>query len=248
MMPQAYQRVSPLGGPAGPLLEAVAGCSPYLVGLIAGERDWLDAVLEADAADVIPALTTGLSAETPDLPARLRQAKRRAHLFTALADCGGVWDLGQVTGALTALADRAVGLALDEAIAAEVRRGRLPAVHGAVVFAMGKHGAGELNYSSDIDLIVLFDETRHPGAEAEARQALVRAVRRMCATLSDVREGGYVFRTDLRLRPDASVTPVCLSMGAAESYYEAEGRTWERAAWIKARAVAGGPGGGCAVP
>jgi glutamate-ammonia-ligase adenylyltransferase len=238
-LPRPFQTVTPHGGPGGALLDAVAGCSPYLAGLIAGERDWLDTALLADPASVIAALTGGLAADTPELGAALRQAKRRGHLYVALADCGGVWDLGQVTGALTALADRAVALALDEAIAAEVRRGRLPDDPGAVVFAMGKHGAGELNYSSDIDLIVLFDETRHPGTESEARGALVRAVRRMCATLSDVREGGYVFRTDLRLRPDASVTPVCLSMAAAESYYEAEGRTWERAAWIKARPVAG---------
>jgi glutamate-ammonia-ligase adenylyltransferase len=237
--PLVFQPVAAHGGPAGPLLDAVAGCSPYLGGLIAGERDWLDAALHVAPASVIPALTEGLSGDTPELGAALRQAKRRAHLYVALADCGGAWDLGQVTGALTDLADRAVQLALSEALAAEMRRGKLTEDHGAVVFAMGKHGARELNYSSDIDLIVLFDESCHPGQETEARTALVRAVRRMCATLSDLRAGGYVFRTDLRLRPDASVTPVCLSMAAAESYYEAEGRTWERAAWIKARPVAG---------
>ncbi len=238
-LPRAFHQVAPHGGPAGPLLDAVAGCSPYLAGLIAGERAWLDAALEDEPTGVIPALTADIAADTPDLGARLRRAKRRAHLFVALADCGGVWDLGQVTAALTAVADRAVALALDEALAAERRRGRLPDAPGAVAFAMGKMGAGELNYSSDIDLIVLYDETAYPGDQAPVRQALVRAVRRMCATLSDIREGGYVFRTDLRLRPDASVTPVVLSMAAAEAYYEAEGRTWERAAWIKARPVAG---------
>jgi [glutamine synthetase] adenylyltransferase / [glutamine synthetase]-adenylyl-L-tyrosine phosphorylase len=129
-----------------------------------------------------------------------------------------------------------------------VARGKLPGMTeadlatacGMFALAMGKMGAGELNYSSDIDLIMLFDDTRYPGeAYPEARTQLIRATRRMAATLSDMTAEGYVFRTDLRLRPDPSVTPVCLSMDAAERYYESLGRTWERAAYIKARACAG---------
>lgn len=109
-----------------------------------------------------------------------------------------------------------------------------------VALAMGKGGAFELNYSSDIDLICLFDETRFDADDFhDARQAFVRATRKMTALLSDRTGEGYVFRTDLRLRPDPSVTPVCLSMEAAERYYESLGRTWERAAYIKARAAAG---------
>jgi len=105
---------------------------------------------------------------------------------------------------------------------------------------MGKMGAFELNYSSDIDLICLFDETRFaPDAWMEARAAFVRATRKMAAMLSDMTAEGYVFRTDLRLRPDPAVTPVCMAMGAAETYYESLGRTWERAAYIKARPAAG---------
>ncbi|MCB2158892.1 MAG: glutamine-synthetase adenylyltransferase, partial [Rhodobacteraceae bacterium] len=111
---------------------------------------------------------------------------------------------------------------------------------GLVSIAMGKTGAAELNYSSDIDLICLFDETRYdPDDVQDARASFIRVVRRMTAMLSDMTPEGYVFRTDLRLRPDASVTPVCISMGAAEQYYEAQGRTWERAAYIKARAASG---------
>ncbi|CAN0507079.1 unnamed protein product, partial [Laminaria digitata] len=101
-------------------------------------------------------------------------------------------------------------------------------------------GAGELNYSSDIDLICLFDETRYdPDDYHEARSTLVRATRKMAATLNDLTGEGYVFRTDLRLRPDPSVTPVCMALEAAERYYESVGRTWERAAYIKARPSAG---------
>ena len=108
------------------------------------------------------------------------------------------------------------------------------------VLAMGKMGAFELNYSSDIDLIVLFDETRHaPDDYAELRRGFIRVTQKLVKLLSEVTAEGYVFRTDLRLRPDPSVTPVCIATEPAEHYYESLGRTWERAAYIKARACAG---------
>ena len=108
------------------------------------------------------------------------------------------------------------------------------------VLAMGKMGAHELNYSSDIDLIVLFDETRHdPDDYAELRRGFIRVTQRLVKLLSEVTATGYVFRVDLRLRPDPSVTPVCIASDPAEHYYESVGRTWERAAYIKARPCAG---------
>jgi glutamate-ammonia-ligase adenylyltransferase len=168
-------------------------------------------------------------------------------LLTALADLGGVWTLAEVTCALTRLADLAVQTCVTTLVADEIRRDRLPRAipedaptgAGMVVLAMGKMGAGELNFSSDIDLICLFDDALYEGTAPEARAAFIRVTRRMTAILSDITRDGYVFRTDLRLRPDATVTPVCLSMSAAESYYEAQGRNWERAAYIKARPCAG---------
>jgi [glutamine synthetase] adenylyltransferase / [glutamine synthetase]-adenylyl-L-tyrosine phosphorylase len=139
--------------------------------------------------------------------------------------------------------------ALATHLAEEIRRGKIPGAQaddaataaGMVALAMGKMGARELNYSSDIDLICLFDESRFdgPAEQMEARAAFIRVTRKMTAMLSDRTAEGYVFRTDLRLRPDASVMPVCLSMDAAERYYESLGRTWERAAYIKARPCAG---------
>jgi len=237
-----------LGPALADLLAGTAGCSPYLRQLMQREGDWLREALAADPEAVLAAELQAIGGDMVDrLSPALHRAKRRVALLTALADLGGVWSLEQVTGALTALADRAVQATVGLLTADEIRRGRLPgqgpddAATGAgmVVLAMGKMGAGELNYSSDIDLICLFDETRHPGTEHEARTAFIRITRRMAALLSDITDDGYVFRTDLRLRPDAAVTPVCLSMGAAERYYEAEGRTWERAAYIKARPCAG---------
>ncbi len=228
------------------LLAATAGCSPYLRDLILREQDWLRSAVD-DPEAALAAIRAGLDAVGIEaLPLALREAKRRVALVVALCDLAGAWSLEQVTGALTQLADRAVHLSLTLLVGEEIRRGKLPGATpedaatagGMVALAMGKMGAGELNYSSDIDLICLFDETRYPGEEQEARASFIKVTRRMTAILSDATDG-YVFRSDLRLRPDAGVTPVCLSMGAAEAYYEAEGRTWERAAYIKARPCGG---------
>ncbi len=227
------------------LVRGTAGCSPYLRGLLDREAAWCEEALTLAPEIALDRLLAEAAALAPkDAAPGLRTAKRRAALLVALADLGGVWPLETVTDALTRLADTATATALRTELDPLVARGKLPgmteAACGMVALAMGKMGAGELNYSSDIDLIMLFDETRYPGdAYLEARTQLIRATRRMAATLSDMTDGGYVFRTDLRLRPDPSVTPVCLAMEAAERYYESLGRTWERAAYIKARACAG---------
>lgn len=230
------------------IVDGAAGCSPYLRTLMARERDWLADAMMRDPQDGVDRELAGLdSVALPDLSARLRRAKRRIALMAALADLGGVWSLDQVTRALSDLADRATHAALTALVKEEIRRKKLPAPEsaaatgaGMVVLAMGKLGARELNYSSDIDLICLFDETQFREDDFhEARAAFIRITRKLCGLLSDYTDEGYVFRTDLRLRPDPSVTPVCLSMDAAERYYESLGRTWERAAYIKARPCAG---------
>lgn len=231
------------------VIAGTAGCSPYLAGLLEREAEWLRAALSGPIEAAFAAEIARLQEVTLEaLGAELRRAKRRLALLIALADLGGAWSLEQVTGALTTLAETAVDLALRRLVADEIRRGKLPGkgpddaarAGGMVALAMGKMGAHELNYSSDIDLICLFDETQFdPDDRIEARAAFIRVTRKMSALINDITAEGYVFRTDLRLRPDASVTPVCISMGAAELYYEAEGRTWERAAYIKARACAG---------
>ena len=225
-------------------LAATAACSPYLASLMSCEEPWLRHALTQDPDRALTADLTALETLTAEtLAPGLRQTKRRAALWTALCDICGLWPLEQVTEALTTFADLAVTTAVQLLVAEEIRRGKLPdsdaPAAGMVVLAMGKMGAGELNYSSDIDLICLYDETRYKGCEHDARAAFIRVTRRLAATLGDITADGYVFRTDLRLRPDASVTPVCISMAAAEAYYEAEGRTWERAAYIKARPCAG---------
>lgn len=235
-------------GPLADLIAGTAGCSPYLAGLLLRESGWLTAAFDAPET-AVETLFDEVREAPPDTLARvLRQAKSRMAALVALADLAGVWPLETVTGMLTDFADLATHVALTRLTAAEIGRGTIPGLTtddavtagGMVALAMGKMGAHELNYSSDIDLIVLFDETRFDRTtEGQARAAFIKITRRLTAMLSDATGDGYVFRTDLRLRPDASVTPVCLSMAAAETYYESVGRTWERAAYIKARPAAG---------
>ena len=229
-------------------LAATAACSPYLAGLMVREDAWLRVAIAHDPDTALDDDFAALAdLQTDDLAAGLRRAKRRTALWTALCDIGGLWPLEHVTATLTHLADQAVSTALHRLVGDEIRRGKLPGAQagdeataaGMVALAMGKMGAFELNYSSDVDLICLFDDTRYPGAATEARASFIRVTRRLATLLGDITADGYVFRTDLRLRPDASVTPVCISMAAAEAYYEAEGRTWERAAYIKARPCGG---------
>ncbi|WP_113912716.1 bifunctional [glutamine synthetase] adenylyltransferase/[glutamine synthetase]-adenylyl-L-tyrosine phosphorylase [Roseovarius dicentrarchi] len=244
---EAQARFPTLGGDLRELIGNTAGCSPYLRQLMQSEAEWLPGALDAPE-DALAALMQDVRAIEGDPSNPLRQAKRRVALLLGLADLAGVWPLEMVTQALTDFADLACAAALRHAVGNEIRRGKLPGMTeddlrdgaGMVVLAMGKMGAGELNYSSDIDLICLYDETRFDAdANHEARAGFVRATRRMAAILGENTAEGYVFRTDLRLRPDPGVTPVCMSMAAAERYYESLGRTWERAAYIKARPCAG---------
>lgn len=230
------------------LISGVAGSSPYLNNLIQQEREWLPEAF-ADPSGALEQVFQDCRNCAPDqLKPGLRQAKRRVALLTALCDLAGHWQLEQVTGALTDFGALSVDVAIKAELARLIARNKLPGqseadldeAAGLSVLAMGKMGAHELNYSSDIDLICLFDESRYDPVDFyEVRQAMVRATRNMCGVLSDKTADGYVFRTDLRLRPDPAVTPVCVAMEAAERYYESLGRTWERAAYIKARACAG---------
>ncbi|WP_170572201.1 glutamine-synthetase adenylyltransferase [Ruegeria atlantica] len=245
---EALKAVSDMTAEQGELIAGTAGSSPYLKGLIEGEAAWLSQALHQPDQALTDVMSQARRLPPDQLRPGLRQAKRRVALLTALADLAGAWPLEKVTAALTDFGALAADVAAKAEIAALIRRGKLPGVTeedvetaaGMIILAMGKMGAHELNYSSDIDLIVLFDETRFdPDDFYDARQGMVRATRNFCATLSDKTADGYVFRTDLRLRPDPAVTPVCMAAEAAERYYESLGRTWERAAYIKARACAG---------
>jgi glutamate-ammonia-ligase adenylyltransferase len=236
-------------------LTSIFGNSPFLARLAIREHAILPRLL-ADGADpaIAAAIELALSAaeaETQaDAMSRLRLAKRRAALAIAMADIAGLWDLERVTRALTEFADACVKGALrfmlrDAAAKAEMAErdgATLEDTTGLTVLAMGKYGAFELNYSSDIDLVVFYDPQRFPFRKRDdPRGAAVDIVRGIVKLLTEITADGYVFRVDLRLRPDAGATQVAISVDAAESYYEGMGQNWERAAFIKARACAGDP-------
>lgn len=237
-----------LPDPLASLLETTASCSPYLAGLMKREMEWISQLRSTSAEVLRDGVWRDIEQTGGDLKELFRQAKRRIALLAAVADVGGVWPLEVVTRALTDLADKCLQRGLHDLTAAQIARGKLPGQTkadaetgaGMCILAMGKMGAYELNYSSDIDMICLFDETRFdPDDYLEVRPTFVKITRSLMSLMSDVTGDGYVFRSDLRLRPDASVTPVCIAMEAAERYYESVGRTWERAAFIKARPCAG---------
>jgi len=243
-----------------PLVEGVFGNSPFLSRLAIREPEILaryfrqgpttalsNAIARAEAIG-------GLDDEAIAMR-ELRRAKRAAALAIALADIGGVWPLEEVTKSLTQFADAGVRGALRFLLrkagalhGMAARDGAaLEAATGLTVLAMGKYGAYELNYSSDIDLIVFYDAERFPFAKrGDARGAAVDIARGLVKLLAEITADGYVFRTDLRLRPDAGATQVAISLEAAEAYYESLGQNWERAAMIKARPCAGDPDTGAA--
>ncbi|WP_353203178.1 DUF294 nucleotidyltransferase-like domain-containing protein [Sphingomonas sp.] len=208
--------------------------SPFLALLLDREP-----ALAADfAAGVLPALSALVSGE-PDAPApqRLRLARRRLALRVAIGDLAGRDNLTTVTHALSDFADHALDTAIRTAIA-ERTPGAEP--RGFTAIALGKQGSRELNYSSDIDPILLFDPATLPCRPREAPEdAAVRIARRVVEILQARDGDGYVLRVDLRLRPSPEVTPIALSVDAAISYYESLALPWERAAFIRARAAAG---------
>jgi len=235
-------------------LRGVLAASPYLTSLIESDPAYFINVLERSPKKSIDEICARLLSDVSSWDAEavamaaLRLAKARAALVIALADCGRIWDVTQTIEALTRFADAAVKAATNWLLLQAHRKGRIsledeskPGLNsGYVILAMGKMGAGELNYSSDIDLIVFYDLEYAPLAKGvEPSQFFVRLTRNLVKLLQERTGEGYVFRTDLRLRPDPGATSVAISMEAAAVYYESLGQNWERAAMIKARAVAG---------
>jgi glutamate-ammonia-ligase adenylyltransferase len=230
------------------LLAAVFGNSPFLSRVAAAEWDFLTRLAE-DGADR-PFAEIAASVEEQgdrgenraELMRRLRIARRRVALLVGIADLAGYWSIEQQVAALSRFADAAIGAAVRHLLRAagatdpaDPERGS-----GLIVLGMGKLGGEELNYSSDIDLILLYDAARLGGRAQDGVQSLFGRLARDLVRILDERTGdGYVFRTDLRLRPDPRSTPLAISVPAALTYYETVGQNWERAALIKARPVAG---------
>ncbi|HXT07015.1 MAG TPA: bifunctional [glutamine synthetase] adenylyltransferase/[glutamine synthetase]-adenylyl-L-tyrosine phosphorylase [Roseiarcus sp.] len=243
--------------PDARLLAAIRDHSTYLATLIDEDRARALRLLAAPPGDAIEAVVAGLDAarfaDEAEAKRALRRAKRDTHLAVALADLSGRFDVAETTAALTRFADAAVRAALRFLLIEAARDGRLRLGQdverlaedverncGFVVLALGKHGGRELNYSSDIDLVVFYDPRSAALPEGAAPGPLfVRLTQRLARLLEQRTEDGYVLRVDLRLRPDPGATPVAMSLPSAASYYETLGQNWERAAMIKARPVAG---------
>ncbi len=245
--------------PAGrALLEAIFGNSPHLTHITLFNPDFLRHLLYAGPDAALAGLLAELrveaapagdgAGETERIMEALRAAKSRAGLLIALTDITGTWPLERVTECLSDFAEAALSVAtahlLREAAAAgeiELKEPDDPERDsGFIVLGLGKLGAHELNFSSDVDLVVLYDDERIVYAgEQSPQQCFVRITRGLVRMMEEHTKTGYVFRTDLRLRPDPGSTPLALSALAAETYYESMGQNWERAAMIKARPVAG---------
>ncbi|MGA7324950.1 MAG: bifunctional [glutamine synthetase] adenylyltransferase/[glutamine synthetase]-adenylyl-L-tyrosine phosphorylase [Rhodomicrobium sp.] len=183
-----------------------------------------------------------------DIMRVLRQAKSEAAFLIALADLAGIWSVEEVTERLSKAGDLFLGQAVRFLLSRAAQAGHfLPRdaanpekESGLVILGMGKYGAQELNYSSDIDLIIFFDREIAPlAANVEASVFFVRLTRDLVHIMQEWTPDGYVFRSDLRLRPDPGSTQAAISTEAAFRYYESLGQNWERAALIKARPVAG---------
>ena len=236
------------------LLAAIFGNSPFLSNCLLSEVEFVRDILtegpEKSLKKTQAALCPEIAADptTQTVMSVLRRARRRVALSVGIADITGYWPLEVITGTLSEFADNALQLAVSHLLLEgrtagdiEIANANDPAhASGFIVLGMGKLGARELNYSSDIDLILLFDQdlVRYRGSKTP-QQFFVPLARKLVRILEERTGEGYVFRTDLRLRPDPGSTPLVVSTLAAETYYESTGQNWERAAMIKARPVAG---------
>ncbi|XHB98710.1 bifunctional [glutamine synthetase] adenylyltransferase/[glutamine synthetase]-adenylyl-L-tyrosine phosphorylase [Nitratireductor sp. ac15] len=236
-------------------LAAVFELSPFLRDCARRNPHALEALFDATADERLRMLFERIDAsafaeeqtESGQMKA-LRDLKAEAHFLIALCRLADVSDTAKTTERLSALADKCIRAAINFLLLDADRAGKLklpdrtrPAEgSGWILLGMGKLGANELNFSSDIDLIVLVDPQAPAIIEAyEAVDLFVRLTRRLVRILQDRTEHGYVFRTDLRLRPDPGSTPLAIPVEAALHYYESRGQNWERAAMIKARPIAG---------
>ena len=243
---------------AGALLEAVFAYSPYLTQVLVSEPAFACSLFRDGPDKAVAEILDGLKTVRADIPggaegtARLstllRRNKRRASLAIALADISGDWPLERITEALSDIAEASISAAAAHLLTITADQGGLiledrddpEKGSGLVILGMGKLGSRELNYSSDIDLIILYDPERLNTDNPEGLQNhFVRLARALVKLLDERTADGYVFRTDLRLRPDPGATPLAISTLAAEHYYESIGQNWERAAMIKARPVGG---------
>lgn len=236
-------------------LGAVLDCSPFIRESVECHPEILESLFTAPIADLLAAIGAQVAALglEPDMTEQrlmreLRHYKRNAHVLIALDDLAGIADTIATTVRLSDLAETCLRATVQFLLLESDAKGKLALPDrsqpekdcGWIVLGMGKFGAKELNYSSDIDLIIFIDSARPAIIDPyECVDLFSRLARRLVKILQDRTADGYVFRVDLRLRPDPGATPLAIPVSAALHYYEGRGQNWERAAMIKARPVAG---------
>lgn len=224
--------------------------APYLAQQLTEHPDILKALTQSDPEVILAehiqamqdlAVHESAHDDLSNVMSQMRRLKKRAHLIIALCDLSRIWTWDEASRALSRFADAAVSTALI--CAARYRGIKLGAGEtppGLFVLALGKYGANELNYSSDIDIILLYDPHIFTlGDRPNPEKILLRFAQSFVKILDTLDHDGYVFRTDLRLRPDPRSNAIIVSSQTAERYYETLGQNWERAAMIKARVCAG---------
>lgn len=243
---------------AEPLLVHVFAASPFLTRLMRTRphvlADFVDSTNDKKfipPEQIIDTLLQNLPQEAANcenraaLMACLRHARHKLALIVALADIADYWTVKKTTATLSNFADISVRAALDWLLAEAQHEGKRigqepPAQSGLTILAMGKHGGRELNYSSDIDLVAFYEPSRMALAkDISENRFFVTLVQDLVSVLQTPTQDGHVFRVDLRLRPDPGATQIAVSLPAAVLYYETMGQNWERAAFIKARPIAG---------
>jgi glutamate-ammonia-ligase adenylyltransferase len=224
--------------------------SPFLSRLLLQHPQVLADLKQSNADEAYAGFTASLSKladkelEREELIRELRVAKGKLALMVALLDISGTWQLEQVTAALSDFAQSCLNITIDNIIAGAAKRGEITHARsegsGLITLGMGKLGGRELNYSSDIDLILFYEPGRlgYKGRHNE-QHFMNKLAHELLLFMHERTADGYVFRTDLRLRPDPSSTPPVVNVNAGYNYYESVGQNWERAAMIKARPIAG---------
>ncbi|MFK4824071.1 bifunctional [glutamine synthetase] adenylyltransferase/[glutamine synthetase]-adenylyl-L-tyrosine phosphorylase [Paenochrobactrum sp. BZR 588] len=240
---------------AAGFLSSVLELSPYIreyllrhPQLLAQLNETSPELILADIFADLKLCGSGAGETENSLMAGLRRGKNAAHILIALCDLAGIFNTPTTTQWITDLAETCLGAAVRFLLRDTASKGKITLSDpenpekdcGWIILAMGKFGAFELNYSSDIDLIILIDEqSPYIGDPYECVDIFSRLARRLLRIMQERTVDGYVFRTDLRLRPDPGSTPLAIPFGFALHYYEGRGQNWERAAMIKARPVAG---------
>ncbi|MEI7670380.1 MAG: hypothetical protein WCJ33_09895, partial [Pseudomonadota bacterium] len=234
------------------LVNFIFSHSPFLSRLIIEYPEFFAKIITEGSEDCFDELLNNLrnfkTDSANDLMRELRIAKSKSSLLIAVSDIAGIWELEKATSAMSEFAEIAIQLTINFLLNQANKKGEIRAKDpinpelesGIFVLAMGKLGAFELNYSSDIDLIIFFDkeQVNYIGS-SNVQHYLSKMAQEMVRILQERTQSGYVFRVDLRLRPDPASTPAAMSIVGAITYYETVGQNWERAAFIKARPIAG---------